>query len=158
MRQPYTVLLAERQHGAETDISVYQIDESKVVNNRSLKIYVFYCSPSFETIEPAWSSGESPGALKAIPLPCSGKIDIPYLTKAFETGADGVAVVICKQGECRFLEGNLRARKRAEAVDTLLEETGLGKGRIAVIQMQDGGVEQVIREIEDFRIRVEALR
>ena len=103
-----------------------------------------------------WSYSESQHELKAIPLPCSGKIDIPYLTKAFETGADGVAVVICKQGECRFLEGNLRARKRAEAVDALLEETGLGKGRIAVIQIKDGGMEQVMREVEDFRIKVEA--
>lgn len=101
---------------------------------------------------------ESGDELKVIPLPCSGKIDIPYLTKAFETGADGVAVVICQQGECRFLEGNLRARKRAEAVDALLEETGLGKGRIAVIQIKDGGMEQVMREIDDFRVKVETLR
>ena len=94
--------------------------------------------------------------LKAIPLPCSGKVDILYLTKAFETGADGVAVVTCKQGECRYLEGNLRARKRVEAVDALLEEIGLGKGRMVIIQMGDGGIEQVMREVEDFRIRIKA--
>jgi heterodisulfide reductase subunit A len=128
-----------------------------VANNQSSKIYVFYCSSGFDMAEPVWSHSESRDELKAIPLPCSGKIDIPYLTKAFETGADGVAVVICKQGECRFLEGDLRARKRAEAVDTLLEETGLGKGRIVIIQMKDGGTEQVIREIEDFRFKIKAL-
>jgi coenzyme F420-reducing hydrogenase delta subunit len=95
--------------------------------------------------------------LKAIPLPCSGKIDILYLTKAFETGADGVAVVMCRQGECRYLEGNLRARKRAEAVEALLEEVGLGKGRIAVIQMKDGGVEEVTREVEGFLASIRPL-
>ena len=95
--------------------------------------------------------------LRAIPLPCSGKVDILYLIKAFETGADGVAIVACKQGECRYLEGNLRARKRAEAVDTLLEELGLGKGRMVIIQMKDGGIEQVIHEVDDFRAKIKAL-
>ena len=53
--------------------------------------------------------------IKTISLPCSGKVDIPYLLKAFETGADGVAIVTCKKNECRHFEGNLRAHKRAEA-------------------------------------------
>ena len=95
--------------------------------------------------------------VKAIPVPCSGKVDILYLTKAFETGADGVAIVICKQGECQYLEGNLRARRRAEAIDALLEEIGLGKGRMVIIQMNDGGIKQVIREVEDFSNKIKAL-
>ena len=128
----------------------------KAVNNQSLKVYLFYCSSSFDMIEPVFC-GEREGELKAIPLPCSGKIDILYLTKAFETGADGVAVVTCPQGECRYLEGNLRARKRAEAVDALLEEIGLGKGRIAIIQMKGEGIEPVIRQIDDFCARIKAL-
>jgi coenzyme F420-reducing hydrogenase delta subunit len=133
------------------------IEENMSVINQSSNIYIFYCSSDFEMAEPLQSYIESHDRLKAVPLPCSGKIDIPYITKAFETGADGVAVVICQQGKCLFLEGNLRAKKRAEAVDALLEETGMGKGRVAVIQMKDGGVKQVIREIDDFRSRIMAL-
>jgi len=127
------------------------------VNNQSLKVYLFYCSPSFDTVEPVLRRSEHKDEVKAIPLPCSGKMDILYLTKAFETGADGVAIITCKQGECRYLEGDLRARKRAEAVDALLEETGLGKGRIVIIQMKDGGIEQVFREVEDFLAKIKAL-
>ena len=127
------------------------------MNSHHLKIYLFCCSSSFDPMELLEGHREDGDELKAIPLPCSGKIDILYLTKAFETGADGVAVITCKQGECRYLEGNLRARKRAEAVDALLEETGLGKGRIVVIQMTDGGIEQVYREVADFRLRIGAL-
>jgi coenzyme F420-reducing hydrogenase delta subunit len=122
-----------------------------------LKVYLFYCSSSFDTAEPVLRYGEYEDELKAIPLSCSGKMDILYLTKAFETGADGVAIITCKQGECRYLEGDLRARKRAEAVDALLEETGLGKGRVVIIQMKDGGIEQVFREVEDFLAKIKAL-
>ena len=122
-----------------------------------MKIYLFCCSSSFDPDELLQKCSEQGDELKVIPLPCSGKVDILYLTKSFETGADGVAVVTCRHGECRYLEGNLRAWKRVEAVDALLEEIGLGKGRIVAIQMNDGGIEQVVREIEDFRVRIKAL-
>ena len=123
----------------------------------SLKIHLFCCSSSFDPAELARYCREQIDELKVIPLPCSGKVDILYLMKAFETGADGLAVVACKQGECRYLEGNLRARKRVETVDALLEESGLGRGHIVIIQMDDGGIEQVIREVKDFCDRIRAL-
>ena len=95
--------------------------------------------------------------VKTVGLPCSGKIDVPYLIKAFETGADGAVIVTCKSNECQHMEGNLRANKRAEAVESLLEEIGTGKGRMAVIMLKDGGVEQVFGEIKDFISRVKNL-
>ena len=95
--------------------------------------------------------------MRVISLPCSGKLDILYLIKAFETGADGVAVMMCPEGECRYLEGNMRAKKRAEVVEELLKETGLGEGRVAVIQMDNGGIELKMRELEDFYLKIAAL-
>ena len=128
------------------------------MNNRPLKLYIFYCSNSLDSVELAscFSKLEE-DELKIISLPCSGKVDLLYLIKAFETGADGVVVVTCVQGECRYLEGNLRAQKRAEAVNTLLEEIGLGRGRMAVIQLKEDGTEQLIRELDDFRAGIRNL-
>ena len=83
-------------------------------------------------------------------LPCSGKVTIPYMVKAFETGADGVVIVTCKQGQCHNLEGNLRATKRTQAVDSLLEEIGIGRGHITVVQLKDGGIEQAMKDIQIF--------
>ncbi len=120
------------------------------MNNQGLKIYVFYCSNSLEQDQLAGFSGLDRITVKTIGLPCSGKVDIPYLVKAFETGADGVVIVTCKQNECRYPEGNMRAQKRAEAVESLLEEIGMDKGRMAVIELQKDGVEQAISEIKDF--------
>jgi coenzyme F420-reducing hydrogenase delta subunit len=95
--------------------------------------------------------------LKEISLPCSGKVTIPYIVKAFEAGADGAVIVTCKQNECRHLEGNMRAQKRAQAVDSLLGEVGLGGGRIAVVQLKDAGVEQIIEDVEAFCTRVRGM-
>jgi coenzyme F420-reducing hydrogenase delta subunit len=120
-----------------------------------LKICVFYCSNSFNRDDLALCKEKVQNdELKTISLPCSGKIDIPYLVKAFETGADGVVLVTCREGECQNLEGNLRAQKRSQAVDSLLEEAGLGKGRITVIQLKQGGTEQIMKEIKAFCTKI----
>ena len=95
--------------------------------------------------------------MKLISLPCSGKLDILYLTKAFDTGADGVAILVCKEGECRYMEGNMRAGKRAQAVDELLQEAGLGAGRVIVIQLDDGGLAAAMGKLAAFRQRIAAL-
>lgn len=95
--------------------------------------------------------------MKVIALPCSGKLDILYLTKAFDTGADGAAILICQKGECRRMEGNLRAKKRAQAIDALLQEASLGSGRITVIEMDDGGLPEVIRKLEVFRQQIASM-
>jgi coenzyme F420-reducing hydrogenase delta subunit len=113
-----------------------------------MNIYIFYCSNCLDTnaFRKCLEINENDRAdnhVKTISLPCSGKVDLLYLLKAFEKGSDGVLLVTCKHGECKFLEGNLRARKRAEAVDSMLEEIGLGKGRMIVVQKNEEGVEQI---------------
>ncbi len=122
------------------------------LNNRPLEIYIFHCSNSLDTeaLRRSFGKREKGDKLKIISLPCSGKLELIYLLKAFESGADGVVLITCKHGECRYLEGNLRAKKRTEAVRTLLEEIGLDKGRMKLIQKEDGGVQSVIDELDRF--------
>ncbi len=127
------------------------------MNNKYQKILVLGCATSYDRTQLMQDCHLPGNEIKVISLPCSGKLDIRYLIKAFETGADGVAVMTCKEGECRYLEGNMRARKRAEVVEELLRETGLGEGRVAVIQMDDRGIEYTMRQLEDFCLKIAAL-
>ena len=128
----------------------------QALNNNGSKIYIFYCANNPLAMELAGSYREGTGELKVIALPCSGKIDIRYLTKAFETGADGVVVLTCEEAECQYLEGNLRARKRVESIGALLEEVGMGRGRAAVIQI-DGDKKKATAELRQFCTMVEGL-
>ncbi len=115
-------------------------------------IHVFYCSKSMTDSEvEAVRSRFSNGDLRLLRLPCSGKTTIPYLLKAFEGGADGVAICACVSAECRNLEGNLRATKRAAAVDGLAAEAGLGQDRVVMITKEQGQVEKVIDGLLEFR-------
>jgi coenzyme F420-reducing hydrogenase delta subunit len=131
-----------------------------LVSERALKMYVFYCSNGLdESRLVEGCSGLEGVSIKTIALPCSGKVDIPYLLKAFETGADGVVIVTCKLGECQHVEGNMRAHKRAGSVESLLEEIGMGAGRMAIISLkekEDGG-KQVFGEIKKFVEEVRSL-
>ena len=126
------------------------------MNHRTLKTCVFYCSNHIEASQ-VFDLGRVGDTLKTISLPCSGKLDIPYLIKAFETGADGVAIVTCKKNECRHFEGNLRAHKRAEAVEALLEEIGFSAGRMAIFECWKQDVGRVLDEIKQFIEQVRSL-
>ena len=61
-----------------------------------------------------------PSNVKIIQLPCSGRVDILHLLKAIEDGADGVYVAGCLEGECHFLTGNLKAKKKVQHVKKIL--------------------------------------
>ena len=120
-----------------------------------MKICVLYCSNSLKREDLAlYVSKVKDDELTTISLPCSGKIDIPYMVKAFETGADGVLLITCPEGQCHNLEGNMRAQKRTQAVDSLLEEVGLGKGRIIAVQLKDDNAGQIMEEVNKFRSKI----
>lgn len=128
------------------------------INSRSLKVYVMYCSNGLNSgeIESAIPA-EYGDEFKILSLPCSGKIDVLYLVKAFETGADGIVLLTCGKNECRHLEGNLRAPKRAEKVNALMSEIGMGRDRIAIIAKDGNGAESLASGISEFCSRLRNL-
>lgn len=124
-----------------------------MMKDAPLKLCLFYCSNSLDANALRQSLSEiGTDELTTVSLPCSGKVNLLYLLKAFEKGADGVMLVTCKRGECKFIEGNLRAKNRSESVDAILEEIGLGRGRMRVIQEKnEGDIHQILSEIKSLR-------
>lgn len=76
-----------------------------------------------------------PGTLRVLRLPCTGKIEVNYILAAFERGVDGVIVAGCLEGGCHFQEGNLRARRRVERAQQLLEEIGIEPERLEMYNL-----------------------
>jgi len=71
-------------------------------------------------------------------LPCTGRIDEAILLKAFEKGADGVMVIGCLEGDCHYVNGNIRARARVERVYRILEQIDIGPERIRMYNLSAG--------------------
>jgi coenzyme F420-reducing hydrogenase delta subunit len=93
-----------------------------------------------------------PTNVKIIQVPCTGKVDVIYLLKCFQEGADGVYVAGCMEGECHYLTGNLRARKRVEYTKKILDEIGIGGERLAMYNMsaaQGPRFVEVAREVTE---------
>jgi F420-non-reducing hydrogenase iron-sulfur subunit len=78
---------------------------------------------------------EYPASIKVIELPCSGKLDVLYVLRAFEDGADGVMVAGWLEGDCHYLEGNLNARRRVEYARSLLDQIGLEGRRVQMVNL-----------------------
>jgi F420-non-reducing hydrogenase iron-sulfur subunit len=82
--------------------------------------------------------------VQEIPVPCSGRLQPEHFLKAFEAGADLVLVLTCGNGDCRYLEGHQRVRRRIDYVTELLNEVGLGGQRLLLLESRagsDGGTD-----------------
>jgi F420-non-reducing hydrogenase iron-sulfur subunit len=66
-----------------------------------------------------------PPNVRIVRVMCSGMVHPKLVMDALNKGADGVLICGCHPGDCHYLEGNLRAQKRAEAIELLLEDFGL---------------------------------
>ena len=76
-----------------------------------------------------------PASVKIIQVPCTGRIDMIHILKPLEDGADGVMIAGCMEGECHFLQGNLKARSRVEAVRRILAQIGMEPDRVAMFNL-----------------------
>ena len=76
-----------------------------------------------------------PPNVRVLRLPCTGKVDIAYIMRAFEQGVDGVIVAGCLEGGCHFQEGNLRAKKRVALARQVLEEAGIEADRLEMFNL-----------------------
>jgi F420-non-reducing hydrogenase iron-sulfur subunit len=127
-------------------------------DQKKTKLHIFYCSNCLDGTEFDRLAREEEGVeCTIISLPCSGKADLLYLLKAFETGADGLALVTCPKNECHYLEGNVRAPKRAEEANRLLEETGMGPDRVMVLSMNGEGTGEIVAKLAAFREKIRSL-
>ncbi len=75
------------------------------------------------------SRSQYPANVRIIRVMCSGMVHPSLVVEALTKGADGVLVVGCHPGDCHYLEGNLRADGRREAIGLLLEDLGLERER-----------------------------
>ena len=113
------------------------------------KITIFHCINSFSESALSYLGEIDNVDIKYIKLPCSGMIKDVYLLRAFEAGADAVIVFTCPKGECRFVEGNIRAKKRVERTKSLLDEIELDGRRLSLFKIIEKDKEAVAKIIKD---------
>lgn len=114
------------------------------------KITVFHCINTFGEGDASPLAGGEKFASKFVKLPCSSMVKDVFLLRAFEAGADAVVVLVCPDGACRYVEGNLRAKKRVRWVQALLDDIGLNGKRLSLFNLHPGDTAAVDRIIQDI--------
>ena len=96
------------------------------------KIIAFHCN--WCTYAEADLAGTSriqyPTNIRIIRMMCSGSLDPTYVIKVLLEGADGVLIGGCHPGDCHYISGNLKARRRVAILKSVLEDTGLEPQRV----------------------------
>jgi coenzyme F420-reducing hydrogenase delta subunit len=98
-----------------------------------------------------------PPSIRMIKLPCTGKLEVIHVLKAFEAGADGVYAAGCLEGQCHYLEGNLWARRRIERAKRLLQEVGLDPERVDMVNMSSAMGPEFAQTARGFTERIRRL-
>ena len=100
---------------------------------------------------------KSPGNIRDIRVPCSGRVSPELIMRTFEQGADGVLVLGCHIGECHYNTGNHRAAKRLPVLRALLAYAGLEPERVRLDWVSASEGERYSRITTEFTETVRAL-
>jgi coenzyme F420-reducing hydrogenase delta subunit len=100
--------------------------------DRKEKIVLYCCENSSYKAFQAIEDSKGLDVVEAVPLPCSGKMEIGIILKSLEEGYAGVLILGCPKDNCKFIRGNYRAEKRIEMARDSLERAGLSPDRVHI--------------------------
>ncbi len=120
---------------------------------QEIKIILYLCNwgphVAFQTLQD--QDYLIPPEVKMVRIPCTGRISKALLFKAFEMGADGVALVGCQTGTCRYGRGTDNAAANTEDTRGILDLLGLGKERLRFAAFLPEDVEALKTFLFQFR-------
>jgi len=71
-----------------------------------------------------------PPNIVPIRVNCSGRVDAEMVLGALEKGADGVLIGGCHPGDCHYVSGNYKTRRRIALLKQALTEVGIDPDRV----------------------------
>ena len=123
------------------------------------KIILFLCNwgphSAYQVLQDQMAS--IPGEIKMVRIPCTGRISKALLFKCFEMGAEGVALVGCSPGTCRYGTGTTNAKGHVEDTRGILELLGLGKERLRLATFLPDESEALLEFLQTFSGEIEKI-
>jgi len=88
---------------------------------------------------------------------CSARVDPEFILHAYKKGADGVLVLGCHPGDCHYIGGNYRTRRRMALLKIMLKQFGLHEDRFRLEWVSASEGEKFAKIVNDFVGRVTEL-
>jgi len=116
------------------------------------KIILFCCNwgPHAAFLNLQDRRSDIPNEIKMVRIPCSGRISKALLFKPFEMGADGVVLMGCESGSCRYGSGTTTAERNTSESRKILSLIGLGEERLQLKNFLPDQSDDLLKFLKDF--------
>ena len=123
------------------------------------EVLVFACNwDGWSCVETAANLGVSyPPSVKVVKASCLSRIHTGLILKAFEFGADGVMLLGCEPGKCRFGTDSEYINNEYEKTRSILEMLGIQKERLALIQLPAFDAHEFVAQVTKLITQIEQL-
>jgi len=98
-----------------------------------------------------------PPNVRVLRVPCSGRVDVLHVLKAFQSGADGVIITGCLIGDCHYIDGNVKAKERVDVIKKSLRSQGINPKRLEIGFVSSSEGQKFAAMITDFVKEMEKL-
>jgi F420-non-reducing hydrogenase iron-sulfur subunit len=95
--------------------------------------------------------------VRVIRLMCSGRVDPQFIVDALARGADGVLIGGCHPGDCHYVEGNYKMRRRFQLLQRMLQDLGIEPARVRLEWISAAEGERVKSVINEMTAQIKAL-
>jgi coenzyme F420-reducing hydrogenase delta subunit len=121
-----------RSQGPDTgrpDVSEPGVVEPAVFEPKAIAFVCNWCT--YTAADLAGTSRLAyPDNVRLVRVMCTGMVDTQYVIKAFLEGADAVLVSGCHPGDCHYINGNYKARRRITLLRQILPRFGIEAERL----------------------------
>ena len=98
-----------------------------------------------------------PPNVRVVRVMCSGRVAPELVMRAFDLGADGVLVLGCHIGDCHYLYGNHRAKKRMAVLKNMLGYLGIDQRRMRLEWVSAGEGTKFAEVVKEFTEEIRRL-
>jgi len=88
---------------------------------------------------------------------CSSRVDPQHILYAFKEGADGVFIGGCHPGDCHYVEGNYKCRRRLPITVKLVEGMGVDPRRVRLEWVSASEASRFTEIVTEFTEQIRAL-
>ena len=100
---------------------------------------------------------EYPPNIRLIRVMCTQMIPPWLVVDALTKGADGVLITGCHLGDCHYVDGNIKAQRRVDALSVMLQDMGLEPERLKLEWVSAGEGEKFAKVVREFTDEVRKL-
>ncbi|MBW2207475.1 MAG: hydrogenase iron-sulfur subunit [Deltaproteobacteria bacterium] len=98
-----------------------------------------------------------PSNVRMIRMMCTGMVDPKYVIKALLEGADAVLISGCHPGDCHYINGNYKARRRVKLLKEILPRFGFDERRVKLTLIGASEGVDVAKTIKEMVAEVKLL-